>query len=312
MEYPGYGVYEKDKSDKTMEEDAVRMFDFLVDTIGFDPGNILVFGRSIGTGPATYLASKRPKCKLLLLVSPFMSLRSAVKDMASVFSFFVRERFPNLKRMGDVKCPLLIIHGEKDKVINVKHSRELFKRCTAKYKKLKTPENMDHNKYRLYDDLIIPAVQFLKVIKLNKVYLNKREQRKASSERDTDRGLRIDDKEEILPVIKNLKEFKSDRVYELENAGYDHLDSDEEKPNISVNNSRLQRAPEQDRIVLTQSSVRKKEIIKLRKNRFDLGKPNLEKKIDIFGKKPIPEKEEIGGRESHFKLENGFRVYKSW
>ena len=281
------------------------MFDFLVEKLGFDPRNIIVFGRSIGTGPATYLASQRPNCKLLLLFSPFMSLRSAVKDMASVFSIFVRERFPNLARIEDVKCPLLIIHGEKDKVISVKHSQELFKKAQSKYKKLKTPENMDHNKYRLYDDLIIPAVQFLKVIKLNQIYNRKAKHKKFNSERITEVKLKQPKTSEILktskepekfPVMKILKDFKSERLVELENAGYDHLDSDEETPNLSVNNSRLRRAPEQDRIVLTESSVQKKKMLNLRKNRFEIGNPNLDKKIEIFGKKKTPTKEIIDGK----------------
>lgn len=287
-----------------MEEDALIIFDFLVKKLAFDPKNIIVFGRSIGTGPATYLASQRPECKLLLLFSPFMSLRSAVKDMASVFSIFVRERFPNLERIEKVKCPLLIIHGEKDKVISVKHSQELFKKSQSKYKKLKTPEDMNHNKYKLYDDLIIPTVQFLKVIKLNQIYNKKAKRRKYKSERVTDiqlkkpkasEILRLSREPEKLPIMKHLKDFKSDRLLELENAGYDHLDSDDEAPSLSVNNSKLQRAPEQDRIILTESSVRKKELLNLRKNRFDVGNPNLDKKIEIFGKKGEPEREIIEG-----------------
>lgn len=43
------------------------------------PDKIIVLGRSIGTGPATYLASAK-KIACLALVSPFTSLRDLIKD----------------------------------------------------------------------------------------------------------------------------------------------------------------------------------------------------------------------------------------
>lgn len=57
-EYPQYGLY-KDaelKCDKILE-DSLRIYDFAKNTLGFLPQNILIFGRSIGSAPATYLAS---------------------------------------------------------------------------------------------------------------------------------------------------------------------------------------------------------------------------------------------------------------
>lgn len=47
--------------------------------IGYEQNSIMIFGRSIGSGPATYLASKhKPGC--LVLMSPFTSLKDAVRD----------------------------------------------------------------------------------------------------------------------------------------------------------------------------------------------------------------------------------------
>ena len=55
------------------------MYNYLTKRIGYEEKNIIIFGRSIGSGPATYLSSNHhPGC--LVLMSPFTSLKDAVRD----------------------------------------------------------------------------------------------------------------------------------------------------------------------------------------------------------------------------------------
>ena len=63
VEYPGYGLsYKKtDINPELMKTDAEAVFDFLTDKIGFLDQNIIIMGRSIGTGPAIHLASVKKK-----------------------------------------------------------------------------------------------------------------------------------------------------------------------------------------------------------------------------------------------------------
>lgn len=90
-----------------------------------NPADILVFGRSIGSGPATYLASKR-KVGALVLMSAFTSIRSAVKDIAGPLAqFFIKERFNNVEAITRVYCPTFIVHGQKDALIPFQHSQHL-------------------------------------------------------------------------------------------------------------------------------------------------------------------------------------------
>ena len=51
-------------------------------------------------------------------MSAYTSIRSIVKDIASSFvAYLVKERFRNIDKIGYVKCPVLLIHGEKDTLI---------------------------------------------------------------------------------------------------------------------------------------------------------------------------------------------------
>lgn len=67
----------------------------------------------------------------------------------------VRERFDNLSEIKKVRCPTLIIHGQKDTLIPESHAIELHKNCSAP-SKLIMPEKMTHNDFDIYNDLVKP------------------------------------------------------------------------------------------------------------------------------------------------------------
>ena len=56
--YPGYGAYQGKPCAQSILNDSEKVIDFLTETIGFELKNIFLFGRSIGSGPATHLAAK--------------------------------------------------------------------------------------------------------------------------------------------------------------------------------------------------------------------------------------------------------------
>ena len=103
------------------------MFDFCVHKLGFKRQHIFSFGRSIGTGPATYLAAHRP-VGLLVMMSGFSTISEAVKDMlGGIAKKCVKNHFDNFKNLMKVKSPVLILHGRQDKLIPYSHSMKLFK-----------------------------------------------------------------------------------------------------------------------------------------------------------------------------------------
>jgi len=71
------GVFEANEDN--VLDDALYIYDYLNKVLGIEEKNIMIFGRSLGSGPATYVASKRnPAC--LLLMSSFKSIRSVAED----------------------------------------------------------------------------------------------------------------------------------------------------------------------------------------------------------------------------------------
>ena len=125
VEYPGYGLYKGVTNEEKILVDAEIVYEFLVTRLKLDPRDILIFGRSIGSGPATYLASRK-NIGALILMSAFTSIRSAVKDIAGKWAqYLIKERFDNLKAISAVTCPTFLIHGQKDSLIPFQHSEAL-------------------------------------------------------------------------------------------------------------------------------------------------------------------------------------------
>jgi len=162
VEYPGYGLLHKmEPTEDAVYEVALTAFRFLVDEIGVRYSQIILFGRSLGSGPAVFLAAQYPVGGLIL-VSAFSSIKAAVQSIVGrIVAWSFTERFPNSKIIANVSCSTLFIHGEADGLIPAEHSLRLFKRCRAR-KLLVTPPKMEHNS-NLFGDasfLAVPAIHF--------------------------------------------------------------------------------------------------------------------------------------------------------
>ena len=133
--------------------------------LGIEEKNIIVFGRSMGSGPATHIASKRkPAC--LLLMSSFKSIRGIAEDQAGkMLSYLIQDRFKNIEKIGAVTCPTFLVHGMMDKLIPYSHSKELHDKCGGPVS-LILPTRMDHNDFDFCEDLITPFYHFLKQFKI--------------------------------------------------------------------------------------------------------------------------------------------------
>ena len=114
VEYPGYGLYKTSKVDEEkMKEDADAIYDYLTQVCGIKESDIILWGRSMGSGPTSYLASRK-SAHSLLLMSPYMSIKDAAKSLlgwASFLTVIVYERFRNIDLIASAKCPVFFLHG---------------------------------------------------------------------------------------------------------------------------------------------------------------------------------------------------------
>ena len=159
-EFAGYGIYSGYPTEGQLFNDAVNVFDYMVQEMKINPNNIIIFGRSLGTSIATHLASKR-RGAALILISPFLSIRHMIRDILGRFiSFAIRDRFKSGEYIKLVESPILIIHGQIDSIIKYYHATELYNRTTSPCE-LILPENMEHNEFDFYHEFSEPLQDFI-------------------------------------------------------------------------------------------------------------------------------------------------------
>jgi len=139
VDYPGYGLSDGSPDEEGCYRNVHRLYDWLIEKRGFKPEDIVVDGFSIGTGPAVELAATRP-CGGLILEAPFLSAPRVVTRVR----LLPVDPFPNLKRIGDVKCRVMMIHGTNDSIIPYSQGQALFKLANEP-KRFVSVEDGDHN-----------------------------------------------------------------------------------------------------------------------------------------------------------------------
>lgn len=160
VEYPGYGICPGIASGAAVMENALAALHFATDILRWPIDSIKVFGRSIGTGPASLLAS-RFSFAGVILVTPFLSIQDLFRDRVGPFANFVDEWFDNKACVTGFTSPTMIIHGQRDVLIPCRHGERLYALCRAK-KLLISPPEMEHNTNLLTNlrFFVLPMFQF--------------------------------------------------------------------------------------------------------------------------------------------------------
>ena len=130
-EYTGYDMTQTDFgcSEQYIYNDADAAYNYLTNELNIQPNRIIIFGRSLGSGPACYLAEKYPVGGLFLN-SGFTSAYRVV------FKFrwtLPGDMFPNIDRMKNITCPVCIVHSVKDEIVPFYHARVMYEKSRNKF-----------------------------------------------------------------------------------------------------------------------------------------------------------------------------------
>jgi len=163
MEYPSYSIYSYQKIDTNiLLENTLIVYDSIKEYFNVNDENIFIYGRSIGSSPAIYVAGKR-KPKALILISSFKSLKSIVYHKICCLNCLLKERFRSIDFIKGVSCPIIMIHGKADPLIKWTETLDLKNDCESRgiYVESNFPENMTHNDFNYKEDILEPIYNFL-------------------------------------------------------------------------------------------------------------------------------------------------------
>ena len=126
VDYRGYGLSEGRSTEASAYADAQLAYDYVRHTLKVPADRIIIFGYSLGGGPAVELALHQPAAGLMLQ-GAFVS---AYRVMTRV-PLFPGDKFKNLAKVPQLKLPVFVIHGTGDTTVPFWHGEALFAAITA-------------------------------------------------------------------------------------------------------------------------------------------------------------------------------------
>ena len=144
INYRSFGLSQGIISEKNMFSDALEVYDKLITNPKIDANNIIVIGRSIGTGVATYLSSQR-ETKATILITPYESMIDVAQEKYPFvpIGLLIKHPFKSNEYATSITTPVLALISKNDQIIPIKHAYNLLDTWKGKTSFLEVDE--DHN-----------------------------------------------------------------------------------------------------------------------------------------------------------------------
>ncbi|CAL9124236.1 unnamed protein product [Musa acuminata var. zebrina] len=159
-DYSGYGQSSGKASEQNTYADIEAAYKCLKETYGAHEEDIILYGQSVGTGPTLELAARLPRLRAVVLHSPILSGLRVMYPVKHTYWFDI---YKNIDKIPLVKCPVLVIHGTEDNVVDCSHGKRLWELCKEKYEPLWI-KGGNHNNLELFPDYIRHLKKFISAI----------------------------------------------------------------------------------------------------------------------------------------------------
>jgi len=144
-EYPSFGKSRGKLSESRLYEDALLLYGEALKA--FRAEDIVIYGKSIGTGVAAFLASRK-NCKRLILETPYQSIPALARHYFPIYPVIMnRYKLPSALYIQTVQAPVTIFHGTSDGVVPYRQGKAL---ATAAGAELVTVNGGRHNNLATY------------------------------------------------------------------------------------------------------------------------------------------------------------------
>lgn len=124
-DYRGYGKSRGPRTQELLYQDAALVYEKAQSF--FQEKQICLYGRSLGTGFATWLAA-RTNPAAVVLETPYLNMIDVAAHHSKIvpIKLFLKFQFRSDLFINDIKAPILIAHGTKDKIVPYKSALALY------------------------------------------------------------------------------------------------------------------------------------------------------------------------------------------
>ena len=132
FDYRGYAANPGKPTEADLARDARGVWSYAVNTLGARPEQIVVWGESLGGGVATGLAYElcgdgaNPGGLILRCTFTSLADAGAYHYPWLPVRLVLLDRYPSIERIPHVTCPLLVMHGQQDRIVPFEHGEKLF------------------------------------------------------------------------------------------------------------------------------------------------------------------------------------------
>jgi uncharacterized protein len=151
FDYRGFGDSGGSPTERGLYDDARAVRSYLAGRSDVRADRLVYFGESLGTAVAVRLAVEHPPAALILR-SPFTSMVDVGRLHYPILPvrWLLRDRFSSIDAIERVRSPVLIVAGDRDRIVPLDQSRRLFER-TPEPRELVVVRGADHNDAALLD-----------------------------------------------------------------------------------------------------------------------------------------------------------------
>ncbi|CAM6009899.1 unnamed protein product [Sphagnum balticum] len=132
-DYSGYGASTGKPSEPNTYADIEAAYECLERTYGVQEKNVVLYGQSVGSGPTLDLATRKPHLRGVVLHSPILSGLRVMYPVKHTYWFDI---YKNIDKIDLVNCPVLVMHGTSDEVVDWSHGKQLHELSKKKYEPL--------------------------------------------------------------------------------------------------------------------------------------------------------------------------------
>lgn len=164
VEYRGYGGNPGTPSEQGLYADARAALGWL-EGEGIGPSQVALYGESLGTGIAVRLASGLGPghgLRALVLEAPYTSIAAVAQEHYFYLParWLVRDRYDSLDSIDSIDSPLLVVHGERDRVVPFALGRKLFAAAPEPKQALWVPDG-HHNDLHAHGGVLATVIEFI-------------------------------------------------------------------------------------------------------------------------------------------------------